>query len=247
MQNDQSSENLTQIALVTGATRGLGYWFARLLARQGYHVLAMGRTQGALEELDDAIKSEGGSCSLIPYDLRDASGLDELGRLLFERFGHLDVLVGNAGLLGGLSPLHHYDPKTVDQVFAVNTIANWRLIRSLDPLLRLSPNGRCVFVSSSVARTARPFWGPYAASKAALESLVQTYALETANTSLRVNLLDPGATYTSMRRQAMPGEDPEHLNKPEDVANAALALLTPSCSDHGQLFRYDNGLLKRKA
>jgi NAD(P)-dependent dehydrogenase (short-subunit alcohol dehydrogenase family) len=227
-----------KIALVTGASRGIGRAAAVALARQGAHIVALARTVGGLEELDDEIKKEGSSTTLVPLDLRDFDALDRLGASLYERFKKLDVLVGNAGQLGALSPLGHLDPKMWDEVFAVNVTANWRLIRSLDPLLRAAEAGRAVFVTSGVARRARAYWGLYAASKAALEMLVRVYAEETAKTNVKVNLFNPGPTRTRMRAKAMPGEDPMTLNTPEQVAEAIVPLCLPSCKETGLIFNY---------
>lgn len=227
-----------KIALVTGASRGIGRSTALALARAGAHVIATARTVGGLEELDDEIQKLGSSATLVPLDIKDFAALDRLGASLFERFKKLDVLVGNAGQLGTLSPLGHFDPKTWDDVVAVNVTANWRLIRSLDPLLRLSDAGRAVFISSGVANNIRPYWGLYAMSKAALEVIARTYAAETANTNVKVNLFNPGPIRTVMRAKAMPGEDPMTLDTPDQAAEAILALCLPSCSESGKIFDY---------
>lgn len=223
-----------RVALVTGASRGIGYAIARALGKAGAHVVATGRTVGGLEELDDEIRASGGSTTLAPFDIKDFDALDRLGAALYERFGKLDILVGNAGQLGSISPLGHVDPKTWDDVLAVNVTANWRLIRSMDPLLRLAPAARAVFVSSGAARNRRAYWGPYSVSKAALDALVETYARETEQTAIKVNLLDPGATRTAMRAKAMPGEDPDTLPRPDEVAADALTLLGADVSDSGR-------------
>ncbi len=234
-----------RIAVVTGASRGLGRSLALHLAREGAHVIAMARTTGGLEELDDAIKAEGGSATLVPADIRDFDAIDRLGAAIFERWKKLDILVGNAGVLGKLTPLTHLDQKVWDEVMAVNVTANYRLLRSLDPLLRQSDAGRAVFVSSSLARKCKPYWGPYAISKAALEAMVKTYAGETATTAIRVNAFDPGATRTKMRATAMPGEDPETLPHPDDVAAQMVALCAPDCTASGAVFKYGpKGLYK---
>jgi NAD(P)-dependent dehydrogenase (short-subunit alcohol dehydrogenase family) len=225
-----------RIALVTGASRGIGAAAAEALAAAGAHVIAVARTVGGLEELDDRIKAKGGSATLVPLDLTDYEGLDRLGGALYERFGKLDILVGNAGILGPLSPLGHVDIKQWDNVFAVNVTANWRLIRSMDPLLRQSDGGRAVFVSSGAATNVRAYWGPYAVSKAALDALVRTYAEETKNTPIRVNLINPGATRTKMRAQAMPGEDPATLPAPEDVGADILKLADPALTETGLIY-----------
>ena len=227
-----------RVALVTGASRGIGRATAVTLARQGAHIVALARTVGGLEELDDEIKKEGSSATLVPLDLRDFDALDRLGASLYARFKKLDVLVGNAGQLGALSPLGHLDPKTWDEVFAVNVTANWRLIRSLDPLLRAAAAGRAVFITSSVTYRARAYWGLYAASKAALEMLVRVYAEETAKTQVKVNLFNPGPIRTRMRAKAMPGEDPMTLDTPEQAAAAIVPLCLPSCEESGLIFNY---------
>jgi len=229
-----------KIALVTGASRGIGRATAIALAREGAHIVALARTVGGLEELDDEIKKEGSSATLVPLDLRDFAALDRLGAALHERFKRVDVLVGNAGQLGALSPLGHLDPKVWDEVFAVNVTANWRLIRSLDPLLRASDAGRAVFITSGVAHNARAYWGLYAASKAALEMIVRVYAEELAKTSVKVNLFNPGPIRTRMRAKAMPGEDPMTLDTPEQAAEAIVSLCLSSCDKTGMMFNYPN-------
>ena len=229
-----------KIALVTGASRGIGRATAIALAGRGAHIVALARTVGGLEELDDEIKKEGSSATLVPLDLRDFDALDRLGASLHERFKKLDILVGNAGQLGALSPLGHLDPKVWDEVFAVNVTANWRLIRSLDPLLRAADAGRAVFVTSGITYRARAYWGPYAASKAALEMLVRVYAEETAKTNVRVNLFNPGPIRTRMRAKAMPGEDPTTLDTPEQAAETIVPLCLPSCEETGMIFNYPN-------
>jgi NAD(P)-dependent dehydrogenase (short-subunit alcohol dehydrogenase family) len=235
-----------RIALVTGASRGIGRALALAMAGEGAHVVAVARTTGALEELDDDIKSAGGSASLVPMDLRKPDGIDQLGGVVFERWKRLDILVGNAGVLGGLSPLGHIEPKTWDEVMAVNVTANWRLIRSFDPLLRQSEAGRAVFVTSGAARTIYAYWGPYAVSKAALETLAKTYAAETVKTAIKVNLLNPGPIRTRMRAQAMPGEDPNSLPPPEAVAEAFLPLVLPNQKESGLIYDFDQGQLRRR-
>jgi NAD(P)-dependent dehydrogenase (short-subunit alcohol dehydrogenase family) len=235
-----------RIALVTGASRGIGRALALAMAREGAHVVAVARTTGGLEELDDEIKSAGGSASLVPMDLRKLDGIDQLGGVVFERWKRLDILVGNAGVLGRLSPLGHIEPKTWDEVMAVNVTANWRLIRSFDPLLRQSDAGRAVFVTSGAARTIYAYWGAYAVSKAALETLAKTYAAETVKTAIKVNLLNPGPIRTRMRAQAMPGEDPNSLPLPEAVAEAFLPLVLPSQKESGLIYDFDQGQLRQR-
>jgi NAD(P)-dependent dehydrogenase (short-subunit alcohol dehydrogenase family) len=235
-----------RVALVTGASRGIGYAVASAIAAEGAHVVALARTVGGLEELDDAIRSAGGTATLVPADLRDHPALDRLGAALFERFGKLDVFIGNGGILGRLTPLAHVDPKLWDEVMAVNVTANWRLIRSLDLLLRQSDSGRALFVTSGIARRISAYWGPYAVSKAALEALAKTYAAETATTNVRVNLVSPGPVRTRMRAEAMPGEDPETLTPPEAVAAALLPLLDPALTVTGAIFDFRDGQFRQR-
>lgn len=224
--------------LVTGASRGIGYAAALALAEQGAHVIATARTQGGLEDLDDAIKDTPGNCTLVPMDIKDFAAIDRLGAALQERFGRLDGMLANAGVLGDIGPAAHITPKTWEQVFAVNTTANYRLIRSMDPLLRASNAGRAVFVSSSVAQKPRAYWGCYAASKAAMEAFVSAYAQETSVTALKVNILDPGATRTAMRAKAMPGEEPSTLRPPSKLAPLILDMLAPDYANTDTVVRY---------
>jgi NAD(P)-dependent dehydrogenase (short-subunit alcohol dehydrogenase family) len=213
-----------RIALITGASRGLGRALALAFAREGAHVLLLARNMTFLGMLDDEIRSQGGKASLIPLDLADGPAIDALGPSLYERFGRLDVLVGNAAILGALSPLPHIASAHWDRVMAINLTANWRLIRTLDPLLRRSDAGRVIFVTSSVAHTARAYWAPYSVSKAGLETLAMTYANETASTPIKVNLVDPGAMATRMRAEAYPGEDQATLPQPEAVTEIFVRL-----------------------
>lgn len=233
-----------RIALVTGASRGIGAAVAVALARTGAHVVAVARTTGGLEELDDRVRDAGGSATLVPLDLKDSDGIDRLGAALHGRYGRLDVLVGNAGILGSLSPLGHVEPKVWDDVMAVNVTANWRLIRAMDPLLQASAAGRAVFLTSGAASSAKAYWGPYSVSKAALDALARTYAAENANTKLRVNLFNPGPTRTRMRGAAMPGEDPETLPTPEDVGDGILPLCHADWSANGALFDFPSKTLR---
>jgi NAD(P)-dependent dehydrogenase (short-subunit alcohol dehydrogenase family) len=233
-----------RIALVTGASRGIGAAAALALARAGAHVVAVARTVGGLEELDDAIRGGGGETTLVPLDLKDTDGLARLAAALNERYGRLDVLIGNAGVLGPLSPLDHVQPKDWDDALAINVTANWHLIRLMDPLLKRSDAGRAVFVTSGVAHSARAYWGPYVASKAALETLVRTYAAETATTSVRANLFAPGPTRTRMYLSAFPGLDPETLPTPEQVVEKLVPLCLPAFTDSGKYYEYRSGQLK---
>jgi len=227
-----------KIALVTGASRGIGREAAKALAAAGAHAICVARTVGALEELDDEIRAAGGSATLVPLDLRDFPALDRLGATIFERWGRLDAFLGNAGSLGVITPLSHLDPKAFQELIEVNVTANWRLIRSLDPLLRRSDAGRVLFVSSGAARKHIPFWGGYAMAKAALESLALTYAAECASTEVKVNILNPGPLRTRMRAKAFPGEDPETLAPPEAVAALIVELLSPACTKNGELVSF---------
>jgi NAD(P)-dependent dehydrogenase (short-subunit alcohol dehydrogenase family) len=233
-----------KVVLVTGASRGIGYATAVEAARRGAHVVAVARTVGGLEELDDAIQDVGGSSTLVPFDLRDGDAVDRLGAAIFERWGHLDGLVANAGMLGTLSPVPHLKPDEFDKVMAINVTANFRLLRSLDLLLRQSDAGRAVFVSSSSARSAHPFWGLYAASKAALDAMVKAYAGEMSTTNVKTNVFYPGAVRTAMRAKAMPGEDPETLPAPSEIAPRIVDLLNPSVTENGRVFDVTKGVFE---
>jgi NAD(P)-dependent dehydrogenase (short-subunit alcohol dehydrogenase family) len=227
-----------RIALVTGASRGIGRAASLALAEGGAHVIAVARTVGGLEELDDAIQAKGGTTTLVPLDLKDYAGIDRMGAAIFERWGKLDILLANAGILGVLTPLTHLAPKVWDEVIAVNLTANWRLIRSLDQLLRLSDAGRALFVSSAAAIKNMPFWGGYAISKAALDTMVKTYAGELTGTTVKVNLLYPGPTRTAMRAKAMPGEDPMSLPAPEELCPLIIEMLSPDYAANGEVVRF---------
>jgi NAD(P)-dependent dehydrogenase (short-subunit alcohol dehydrogenase family) len=224
-----------RIALITGASRGIGRAVALAFAREEAHVLLVARARKALEEVDDRVRAEGGKATLVPLDLADGKAIDALGPSLYERFGRLDVLVGNAAILGRLSPLTHVPAEHWERTFAVNVTANWRLIRTLDPLLRRSESGRVIFVTSGVARSARAYWAPYSVSKAALEALARTYANETSDSAIKVNLIDPGATATRMRAEAYPGEDQATLRTPEEVAERFVALAMADWMETGQI------------
>lgn len=232
-----------RIALVTGASRGIGAALALQLAEAGAHVVAVARTVGGLEELDDQIKAVGGSATLVPLDMKDMDGIARLALALHERYGRLDVLVGNAGVLGPLSPLGHVEPKDWDNILTVNITANWQLIRTMDPLLKAAPAGRAVFISSALSWLGRAYTGPYAASKAALNALVQVYAAETATTNVKVNAFNPGPTRTRMYASGWPGIDPETLPPPEEIVKALVPLCLPSFTESGRLYDYRAGKL----
>ncbi len=234
----------SRIALVTGASRGIGYFTARALAKAGAHVIALARTQGGLEELDDDIRKDGGNATLVPLNLTDFDGIVRLAAALHERHGRLDILVGNAGVPGPSSPLGHIDLKSWNDVMAINVSANFQLIRCMEPLLRQSEAGRAVFVTSAAASQANAYLGPYAASKAALETLARAWAHETASTKLRVNLFDPGPTRTRMRAIVFPGEDPSTLQTPDQVAELILPMCTPAWTETGRLYDYPTRALK---
>ena len=227
-----------RVALVTGASRGLGYAVARALALAGAHVLLVGRTQGALEALYDDIRANGGAATGVPMDVTDGDALDRLGAAVAERWGSLDLLVGNAGELGPITPVSHIAPEAFEKALAVNVTANARLIRAMEPLLLQAKAPRAIFVTSGAAGKARPFWGAYAASKAALDAMVRTWAHEHKNDALRVNLLSPGPVRTAMRALAMPGEDPNTLPTPTDVAPLFLELLSPQEKRTGETVRF---------
>ncbi len=227
-----------RIAVVTGASRGIGRAAALALAEAGAHIVALARTQGALEQLDDEIRARGGSATLVPVNLKDLDAIDRLGAAIHERWGKLDILLGNAGILGELAPITHVDQPVWDEVMAVNVTANYRLIRSLDPLLRASDAGRAIFVSSGAAHKCRAYWGVYSVSKAGLEALVRTYAAETVTTPIKAMLLNPGPLRTSMRRAAMPGEDPLTLKTPEDLAPHIVKLALPAWDQTGKIYDF---------
>ncbi|MBV9348241.1 MAG: SDR family NAD(P)-dependent oxidoreductase [Pseudolabrys sp.] len=232
-----------RIALVTGASRGIGAALALELAKAGAHVIAVARTVGGLEELDDKIMAADGSATLVPLDLKDSEGIARLALAINERFGKLDVMVGNAGVAGASSPLGHIEPKDWDNVLAVNVTANWQLIRTMDPLLQRSDAGRVVFMTSGTAHNTRAYRGVYAMSKAALEAIARTYANETTATKIRVNLFSPGPTRTKMRAYVMPGEDPMTLPTPEEVAREIVPLCLPNFTDTGKMYDFRNKAL----
>lgn len=228
----------SRLVLVTGASRGIGRAAALQLARQGDIVIAIARSKAALEKLDDEIRALGSEAVLVPMDLKDAKGIETLGKVIGEKFGRLDGLVANAGILGTLGPVESCGPRSFDETVAVNLTANFNLIRALSPWLRQSAAPRAVFVTSGVARHPRAFWGPYQATKAGLEALVLGWADENENFPLRINLFNPGATRTGMRAEAMPGEDPMSIPSAEDVAAELVKLAGPAETRTGQLINY---------
>jgi NAD(P)-dependent dehydrogenase (short-subunit alcohol dehydrogenase family) len=233
-----------RVALVTGASRGIGRAVALELARKGAHIVALARTQGALEELDDEIRALGSSATLVPLSLTDFDALDRLAGAIEERWGRLDMLFGNAGMLGPLAPLGHVSPKEWQGVMDVNVTANWRLIKAMDGLLRASDAGRAAFVSSGAAHKCTAYWGPYSVSKAAVEALARTYAAETATTPVTVMLVNPGPLRTKMRAEAVPGEDPMTLRTPEELAAQIVPMLSPGWSQSGLIYDFPTGSVK---
>ncbi|SCA57539.1 Short-chain dehydrogenase/reductase SDR [Candidatus Terasakiella magnetica] len=227
-----------KIALITGASRGIGRAVALRYAQEGAHVILVAKTVASLEEVDDEIQALGGSATLVPMDLRDFDKIDQMGQALYDRFGKLDILVGNAGFLGDITPMAHLKVKMWNQVMDINVTANWRLIRSMEPLLKLSDAGRAIFLSSGTTKGPRAFWAAYAVSKAALENMVQTWAMELGKTKIKANLIDPGATRTRMRSQAYPGEDPQTLKEPEVLTDMFVELASPECEKQGEVVRY---------
>ena len=236
-----------RVALVTGASRGLGAAIARRYAQEGAELILVARTVGGLEEVDDAVQAAGGHATLVPLDLIDFAALDRLGGAIFERHKRLDVLVANAGLLGSLTPLAHTDIKEWQRVIDVNLTANWRLIRSLDPLLRASPAGRAIFVTSAAGHAPRAYWGAYAVAKAALDQLALVYASEVEQTKLKVNLVDPGRLRTAMRAQAYPGEDPKTLLTPDAIVEVFVRLAEAGSQEHGQRIAAQSLLAQERA
>lgn len=225
-----------RVALITGASRGIGGAVARRYAQEGARLILAARNTAGLEEVDDAVRSAGGeAATLVPLDLTDFTQIDRLGQAVYERFGRLDILVGNAGRLETLGPVGHFDPAAWQRLIDVNLTANFRLIRSFDRLLRASEAGRAIFVTSGAAGVAHPFWGPYAASKAALEVLVKTYAREVAGSPLRVNLIDPGVVRTSMRAAAFPGENPDNLPEADTVTDLFVELAEKTWTGTGEV------------
>jgi NAD(P)-dependent dehydrogenase (short-subunit alcohol dehydrogenase family) len=226
-----------RIALITGASRGLGAAIAEKFAMEGAHVILVARTQGGLEETDDRVRAAGGQATLVPLDLVKFDEIDRMAAAVAQRFGRLDILVGNAATLPPLTPVGHLSPKDWQATMDLNVTANWRLLRAFDPGLRRSESGRVIMVTSGMAMEASAYWAAYAASKAALETMVASYAKEIGFTKVRANLLDPGAMRTGMRATAFPGEDPNSLRPPEEVAPVAVSLAEAACTLHGQVAR----------
>lgn len=221
-------------AVITGASRGIGASVAKDFARHGAHVILIARTIGGLEKVDDEIKALGGTSTLMPLDLFELDALDQLGPTLHQHFPKIDIFVGNAAMLGTLAPLGHLKPDEFQKVMDLNVMANFRLIRTLDPLLKASPAGRVVFVTSGITKDLKSYWGEYAVSKVALEALAKVYAAECANTNVRVNILDPGRVRTAMRAQAYPGEDPAIRPHPDDIAHYFHGLVSDDCAKNGE-------------
>ena len=227
-----------RIALVTGASRGIGRAAALALAGEGAHVLLLARTLGALEEVDDEIRDLGGSATLVQLDLKDTGKVDALGPSLYQRWKRLDIFIANAAILGELMPLGHITGDLWNEVLDVNLSANWRLIRTLDPLLRHSDAGRAIFVTDGVAETCDAYWGPYSVAKAGLVTLARIYANEVETTNVKVNLINPGAVHTALRTKAFPGENPEKLPPPDELAPLFIKLALPTVETNGQIFNY---------
>ncbi|HEX2151332.1 MAG TPA: SDR family NAD(P)-dependent oxidoreductase [Stellaceae bacterium] len=230
-----------KVALITGASRGIGAAVAERFALEGAHVVLVARTVGGLEELDDTIRAAGGSATLVPLDLHDFIKIDELAAALYQRYGRLDILVGNAARFGTFAPLPHVTPKEWGEILDLGLTANWRLIRAMDPLLRMARDGRAIFVTSRLAREALPYYGAYAVAKAGLETMVRIYAGEVARTPVRVNLIDPGTVRTKLRAAIFPGENPTGLPAPESVTGAFIELAVPECTRNGDLVEIAGG------
>ena len=232
----KASDLKDKVVLITGASRGIGYAAAKEAAARGAHVIAVARTVGGLEELDDEIQELEGSATLVPLDLADGEAIDRLGHAIFERWGRLDGMIVNAARLGVISPLPHIAPDEFAKVMEINVTAPFRLVRSMDVLLRTADEGRVVFVSSGAASSARPYWGLYAASKAALNTMAKSYGGELAQTKVKVNVFYPGAVRTAMRAKAVPGEDPKTLPAPEEIAPELVDLVSPDLKEAGQIY-----------
>ena len=229
-----------RVALVTGASRGIGAAVAERFAIEGAQLILVARTKAGLEEVDDRIRHKVDNeyrATLLPLDLSDLDQIDLIGPTIAERFGNLDIIVGNAGMLGDLTPVNQIETATWEEVLNINLNANWRLIRTSDPLLRQSSGGRAVFVTSGAASGKRPYWGTYAVTKAALEMLVKCWAAETEKTDMKINLLDPGATRTAMRAAAYPGEDPETVKRPGEITDYFVELCSRDCLRHGEIIK----------
>jgi len=229
-----------RIALVTGASRGIGRAVALRFAAEGAHVIMVARTIAALEEVDDEIQAMGGQSTLVPMNLREFDKIDQMGQALYDRFGKIDIMVGNAGVLGDLTPMAHLKVKMWNEVMDVNVTANYRLIRSIEPLLKQSDAGRAIFLSSGTTKGPRAYWAAYAVSKSAVESMAQTWAMELLKTDVKVNVIDPGATRTRMRAQAYPGENPDTLKTPDEVTDLFVELASPDCEKHGEVVRFND-------
>lgn len=231
-----------RVALVTGASRGIGRAAALAFAKAGAHVVALARTSGALEELDDEIKATGSEgATLVPVDLADAAAIEKLGPALLQRWGKLDILLANAGILGPLTPLTHASPKEWGRVFDINVSANWRLLKSVEPALQASDAPRVIMMSSGAAHKCLAYWGPYSISKAAVEAMARTYAAETATTPMKVMLVNPGPLRTRMRAEAMPGEDPQSLRTPDELAPHLVRIASPDWTESGRIFDFPQG------
>jgi NAD(P)-dependent dehydrogenase (short-subunit alcohol dehydrogenase family) len=233
-----------RLALITGASRGIGRAVALAYAKAGAHVILMARTVGALEELDDEVRAVGGTATLLPLDLSKVEKLDALGPTILQRWDKLDIFVANAGVLGPLSPLGHITTESWREVIDVNLTANWHLIRALEPLLKRSEAGRAIFVSSGAASGRNAYWGPYAVSKAGVEALAKTWANELANTSVRVNVVNPGPIRTTMRAKAYPGENPTTLKTPDDIAPLFVKLASAAWTETGQIHDFKTGQVR---
>jgi len=235
MSDDQATPLAGKLVLVTGASRGIGRAVALAAAAAGAELIITGRTIGALEELDDEIQASGGKATIVEFDMKDGPAMPRLAAAIHSRWGRLDGLVANAGMLPALTPVSHVQSEHWDECLMVNLTGQWHLIRAMDPLLRAAPAGRAILVSSSAAYGSRPFWGPYAAAKAGLEALGRSWAGESEQTNLRINMINPGGTATTMRASAYPGEDQTKLPQPKDIAPAFISLLAPDCPYHGEL------------
>ena len=236
-----------RVIAVSGASRGIGYFAALEMAAQGAHIIAIARTVGGLEELDDDVRQLGGAITLVPMDVTDFQAIDRLGGEISQRWGRLDGFLGNAGYLSGLSPLGHVEIKSFDKTMAINTTANWRFVRSFDTLFRAAPSARILFMTSSLARSCKAYWGAYSMSKAALEALALTYANECENSEVRINLYDPSSVRTAMRALAAPGEDPLKLPHPRELAHSIASLMGEDVKQNGMLFEFSTGKFRSPA